>query len=109
MFEAILTKNSCIFSQIFVYFHEGSKLSKKEKLVQRLQSRPSDFTFEELVTLLGHLGYSIDKAGKTGGSRVAFTNQDGDYIRLHKPHPRNILKRYQIDYVVTCLMERGLL
>jgi hypothetical protein len=84
-------------------------LSKKEKLAKRLLSRPSDFTFDELVTLLGHLGYSMEATGKTNGSRVAFSNSAGDYIRLHKPHPRNILKPYQIDDVVGNLTEKGLL
>jgi hypothetical protein len=84
-------------------------LSKKEKLVRRLQTRPSDFTFDELITLLGHLGYSMEAAGKTGGSRVAFANHDGDYIRLHKPHPRNVLKLYQIDDIITSLTGKGLL
>jgi hypothetical protein len=84
-------------------------LSKKEKLVRRFQSRPVDFTFDELTTLLRSLGYSIEAAGITGGSRVVFSNQDGDYIRLHKPHPRNILKRYQIDDIIISLTERGLL
>jgi hypothetical protein len=84
-------------------------LSKKEKLVRRLQLRPSDFTFDELTTLLGHLGYSMETAGKTGGSRVAFANQSGDYIRLHKPYPRNILKLYQIDDIIASLTEKGLL
>jgi len=51
----------------------------------------------------------MEKSGKTSGSRVVFTNQDGDYIRLHKPHPRNILKLYQIDGIVTNLTEKGLL
>jgi hypothetical protein len=108
--QKIATKNSCISSQFLICFlYEGSKLSKKEKLARRLRSRPSDFTFEELTALLGHLGYSLEKAGKTGGSRVAFANQDGDYIRLHKPHPRNTLKLYQIDDIVTNLAEKGLL
>jgi len=62
-----------------------------------------------MTTLLGHFGYSIEAAGKTSGSRVAFANQDGDYIRLHKPHPRKILKLYQIDDIVANLTERGLL
>ena len=88
---------------------EGGRLSKKEKLVRRLRSRPVDFTFDELITLLRHFGYSVEAAGKTSGSRVAFANQDGDYIRLHKPHPRNILKLYQIDTIVENLTERGLL
>jgi hypothetical protein len=84
-------------------------LSKKEKLVRRLLSRPADFTFDELTTLLKSLGYAMETAGKTGGSRVAFTNEDGNYIRLHKPHPRNILKLYQVDAIVANLTERGLL
>jgi hypothetical protein len=74
---------------------EGNKLSKKEKLAKRLQSRPVDFTFYELITLLRSFGYSMEVTGKTSGSRVAFANGDGDYIRLHKPHPRNILKLYE--------------
>lgn len=84
-------------------------MSKKEKLARRLLSYPIDFTFDELATLLGHLGYSMEASGKTSGSRVAFTNGNGDYIRLHKPHPGNTLKRYQLDDIVTGLSERGLL
>jgi len=87
----------------------GGDVLRKEKLLMRLKSRPTDFTFEELTTLLGQFGYSIRSSGKTGGSRVAFANDEGDYIRLHKPHPRNILKRYQIDDVIAVLSERGLL
>ena len=84
-------------------------MSKKEKLVRRLLSRPSDFTFDELATLLGHLGYYMEATGKTSGSRVVFTNDDGDYFRLHKPHPRNILKLYQVNDIVASLKERGVL
>jgi hypothetical protein len=84
-------------------------LSKKEKLVRRLLLRPADFTFDELTTLLSSLGYSMETAGKTSGSRVVFTDKDGNYIRLHKPHPRNILKLYQIDDIAANLTERGLL
>ena len=84
-------------------------MSRREKLTERLLTYPSDFTFEELTTLLGHYGYTIVSVGKTGGSRVTFTNGEGDYIRLHKPHPRNILKLYQVNDVIEALTERGLL
>ena len=84
-------------------------MSKKDKLIERLLSRPADLTFDELVTLLNQFGYSISRAGKTGGSRVTFTDGKGDYIRLHKPHPRSILKRYQVEDIITALSERGLL
>ena len=33
-------------------------MGKKEKLIERLKSKPKDFTFEELETLLGYLYYS---------------------------------------------------
>ena len=84
-------------------------MSKKEKLMARLLSKPKDFTFEELTALLGYFDYEQTNLGKTSGSRVAFTNGDGDYTRLHKPHPRNILKPYQVEDVITALQERGLL
>ncbi|KPU43925.1 hypothetical protein OXPF_20900 [Oxobacter pfennigii] len=84
-------------------------MSKKEKLVERLLSKPKDFTCEELVTLLGYFEYKQVNLGKTSGSRIAFSNSDKDYIRLHKPHPTNILKPYQVEDVITALKERGLL
>jgi hypothetical protein len=83
-------------------------LGKKEKLKERILSRPKDFTFDELVTLLKSFGFYIEKSGKTGGSRILFAKGD-DYIRLHKPHPRNILKPYQIEDIITALKERKLI
>jgi hypothetical protein len=88
----------------------GVKVSQISKLKERLRSNPRDFTFQELETLLAHLDYHRIAGGKTGGSRVAFTNADNsDYIRLHKPHPRNILKPYQVTNLINDLKQRGLL
>ena len=84
-------------------------MGKSEKLVLRLKSHPVDFTFDELVTLLGHHGYTQAKSGNSSGSRVAFTDGKGDFIRLHKPHPRNVLKPYQVEMIIKALQERGLL
>jgi len=84
-------------------------MGKKEKLLERLLLRPTNFTFSELVTLLGHFGFYIAKAGKTGGSRVSFTDGKRDYIRIHKPHPRNTLKPYQVDAIIAALNERRLI
>jgi hypothetical protein len=94
-------------SLLLVYIiKQGIHLSKKEKIIKRLLSRLVDFSFAELTTLLGLLGYSLAEAGKTSGSRVVFI-KGGDYIRLHKPHPENILKRYQIEDIIAVLKERG--
>ena len=82
-------------------------MSQKDKLIERLLRMPKDFTFEETVQLMGYFGYTNAPGGKTGGSRIAFTNISGDYIRMHKPHPRSILKAYQVKNLIDDLKERG--
>ena len=85
-------------------------MSKKEKLAARLKTRPTDFTYAELRTLLSGMGYVEDSKGKTSGSRVSFIHEETKHmISLHKPHPGNILKRYQIDLIVEELMKIQLL
>lgn len=85
-------------------------MSRKEKLIRKLLRRPKDFTYNELVSLLGYFKYYELIKGKTGGSRRAFIQQDTKHvIRLHKPHPKNILKRYQIDEIIEELTKNGLI
>jgi hypothetical protein len=85
-------------------------MSKKEKLLKKFLLKPNDFTFKELMTLLKELGYREIRSGKSSGSRVAFINESTRHIiRLHKPHPRTILQRYQLDYVEEELKNRGVL
>jgi hypothetical protein len=62
-----------------------------------------------IIRIVTTLGYALTDSGKTGGSRVVFSNGDGDYIRLHKPHPRNTLKPYQVNDIISLLTEMGLL
>jgi hypothetical protein len=84
-------------------------MSQKDKLKEKFLSNPRDFTFQDLIVLLSHFGYYQLKGGKTGGSRVTFSNGNSDFIRLHKPHPNNILKEYQIKKLTKDLNNRGLL
>ncbi|WP_277055461.1 type II toxin-antitoxin system HicA family toxin [Treponema socranskii] len=85
-------------------------MSQKEKLIKRLLNKPVDFTYDELRKLLGKLGYKENQSGKTSGSRVAFFNEKTEHIiRLHKPHPKNVLKQYQIEQLVEELTTRGLI
>jgi hypothetical protein len=74
-------------------------MSKKEKLIDRFLSMPSDFHYDEMVTLLGYFGFYEVKKGKTSGSRVKFENEEGVPIILHKPHPSGIMKKYQMKQV----------
>lgn len=85
-------------------------MSKKDKLLKRISSRPKDFTYNELKSLLESIGYMQLKKGKTSGSRTAFfSKRTLHVIRLHKPHPKNILKQYQIDYLIEELKNIGLI
>lgn len=88
---------------------DGERLGRKEKLVERLLNHPKDFSFQEATALLGYFGYKEVATGKTSGSRLAFSNGNNDYIRMHKPHPRNILKSYQVNDLINDLIERKLL
>ena len=77
-------------------------MSKKEKLILRLLTFPKDFTYDEMRTLLNSLGFEERSKGKTSGSRVEFA-KGNDTILLHKPHPSNQLKPYQVKQVVETL------
>ncbi len=85
-------------------------MSKIDKLIQRLKSNPKDFSYDELKKLLLHFGYEEVKSGKTSGSRVAFYKADTQHIiRLHKPHPKPVLKSYQIQMLIKELTEQNLI
>lgn len=85
-------------------------MSRRGKLLERFLERPADFRCDEMSRLLKGLGYEEIRSGKTAGSRVAFMNRtSGHIIRLHKPHPGNIMKRYQLDLVEEALRAKGLI
>lgn len=84
-------------------------MSKKEKLIARIKTRPRDFTFEEASTLLAELGFQMSNKGKTSGSRTMFVSPDHPQIMLHKPHPRNTLAVYQIKQLLEFLEQEKLI
>lgn len=84
-------------------------MGQKEKLIEKLKSKPKNMTFDELETLLGYLGYTCFNKGRTSGSRVMFVSEGHPPIMLHKPHPRKELLAYQIKQVVELLEQEGLL
>ncbi len=84
-------------------------MSKKEKLLQKLLNNPKDYRWEELTVLLKSVGYEEEPTGKTGGSRRRFTNKDDNALTFHKPHPKGILKGYQIKKVIETLKSEGLI
>ena len=108
--DYVSLKKQLIISCFFRCLYYLRRMSKHEKLVKRFMSKPKDFSYNELCTLLSGFGYEELSLGKTSGSRVAFFNDSTKHIiRLHKPHPGNILKRYQIDELITELTQREVL
>ena len=93
---------------------EDGIVGQKEKLIRRLLSKPKDFTFDEVKTLLRYLDYHrldyhrSDK-GRISGSRVMFTSEKHAPIMMHKPHPRKELLEYQIRQLIDVLKQEGLL
>ena len=82
--------------------------SKKEKLIARLKSKPKDFKWSELKTLLNGFEYQESNTENTSGSRVKFIRDGADSIMLHKPHPTPILKPYQVKQILEQLTKEGL-
>lgn len=82
-------------------------MGTKEKKIERFKSIPSDFTFDELVTLLCRLGYKKEEKGKTSGSRAIFTNESVLPILVHKPHPGNIMPKYILKRIYRQLLDDG--
>ncbi|MGV8139808.1 MAG: type II toxin-antitoxin system HicA family toxin [Mangrovibacterium sp.] len=78
-------------------------MSKLEKLIIRLISLPKDFTCQELKTVLLAFGYA---EMERSGSRICF-KKETHKIKLHKPHPGNFMKRYQLDLVIEELKKQG--
>jgi len=59
---------------------------------------------------LGKLGYKEKKTGTTFGSKKASINEKLNHIiRIHKPHPKNELKRYVRIYIMEELSRQNLI
>ena len=97
---------SCNIICIFVW-NRSIYMTQFEKVRSRFLTRPKDFTYNELQRLLRGLGY---KEQQGSGSRVVFNNDKIKHsIKLHKPHPGNNLKRYQIELISQELKQNGLI
>ncbi len=81
-------------------------MSKLEKEIKRLKAKPKDFTYDEAKKILNNFGFVENTKGKTSGSRIRFVDGENRTIDLHKPHPKNILKQYQIELIIDKLKDR---
>ncbi len=82
-------------------------MSRFQKALDRLVTKPKDFTWNELLTIMTHLGY---RELKGSGSRRKFVHEKTKaIISLHEPHPALVLKRYAVEIIIDHLTEQGLL
>lgn len=84
-------------------------MGQKDKLIERLKSKPKNFTFDDAESLLRYLGYTRSNKGKTSGSRIMFISNEHPPILMHKPHPRKELLEYQIKQLLEILEQEELL
>ena len=84
-------------------------MTKIDKLRKKFLSKPKDFTWDELKSLLNSFGYTEYNAGKTSGSRVRFVHKSYSDVMLHKPHPSPELKSYIIRQILEQLHKEDLL
>jgi hypothetical protein len=82
-------------------------MSRQEKLLRRIASKPKDFTWAELCTLMSSLGIPLTKA--SGSSRKFIHPATGGLFNIHEPHPSNILKAYQVRGAIDFLKQEGFL
>jgi predicted RNA binding protein YcfA (HicA-like mRNA interferase family) len=80
-------------------------MSKLEKSLGRLLSRPTDFTWRELITLMNALGFELRTIG--GSGRKFIQPETGATLFIHEPHPGSILKAYQIRAAIQFLRQEG--
>jgi hypothetical protein len=74
-------------------------MSKREKLLKRLLSKPSDFDWGELEAVMEIFGFELKK---TGGSGRKFVRPEAVFA-IHEPHPHSVLKAYQVSAVIAFL------
>ncbi len=82
-------------------------MSTKDKMIARLLSKPSDYTFIELQGLSSKLGCQISQHGS--GSRCILISPAGARYAFHKPHSYSYFKGYVIKDLILFFQREGLI
>jgi hypothetical protein len=78
-------------------------MSKEKKAIDRLLSRPTDYEWRELESLMAMFGYRLEKSG--GSGRKSIHRETKAIFMIHEPHPRKVLKRYQTKDAIDFLKQ----
>lgn len=82
-------------------------MAKKDKLLEKLKSRPKGFTWDETVTLMKTCGFALMNARGGGSGRMFVNPSTKQKVRLHEPHPQNTLLPYMVDQLMEALKAAG--
>ena len=80
-------------------------MARLDKLLARLASKPNDFSWDELCSLMSFLGYQLKTSG--GSGRKFYDPASTAKLFMHQPHPSNILKAYQVRDTLIFLKQEG--
>lgn len=80
-------------------------MSKQQKILKRLFSKPVDFEWGELKTLMQSFGFELKTAAGSGRKFIHLSTQATHFI--HEPHPSKVLKSYQVRDAITFLTREG--
>jgi predicted RNA binding protein YcfA (HicA-like mRNA interferase family) len=81
------------------------KVSRKDKLIEKLQGRPNNFTWDEAVKLMSACGFKLHNKG--GSARMFVHVATRTKVRLHEPHPQPTLLPYMMDQLLDGLRAAG--
>lgn len=80
-------------------------MSKHEKRLERLKTKPRDFTWDEATAVLAACGFDLVRQN---GSHRTYLNRHADLMfNIAEPHPGNELKTYQVNALLKILEEAG--
>lgn len=80
-------------------------MARKDKSIERLRSKPRDFTWAETCALMRACGFALENRG---GSRRMFRHEEtGIKVGIHEPHSRPALLPYEIQLLIDALIEVG--
>lgn len=80
-------------------------MGKKEKLKDKLDQLPKNFTWDEFVSLLNHYGFVMLNARGGGSGRKFFNKKHNRILQFHEPHPENTMKKYILKETKVVLEE----
>lgn len=78
-------------------------MSKQQKIVARLLSRPRDFEWRELKLVMVAFGYELKTTG--GSGRKFIHRKTRAALFMHEPHPSRVLKAYQVNAAIDFLKQ----